>query len=95
MNVCDGGTISGGVTSITFTNPSTTTIYTITNCVSTSNGQTMPGWPATDPAIPKAQNGVAGTHTVQLAVAAQPGNTYQYTPSPQCPQATAPKIIVQ
>jgi hypothetical protein len=94
MNVCDGGSISGGVTSFLFTNPSTTTSYTITSCKD-SNGNTMPGWPTTDPVVPKASGGVNGTHTVQLAVAAISGKQYTYTPSPLCPTNVPPKIIVQ
>jgi len=94
MNVCDGGTISGGVTSILFTNTSNTTSYTITSCKD-SNGNTMPGWPATDPVIPMASGGVNGTHTVQLSVAAISGKQYSYTPNPLCPNNLPPKIIVQ
>jgi hypothetical protein len=93
MNVCDGGTISGGVTSILFTNPNTTS-YTITSCKD-ANGNTMPGWPATNPVIPAAQNGVSGSHTVQLAVAAISGKSYVYTPSPSCTIGTNPTIRVQ
>jgi hypothetical protein len=93
MNVCDGGTITGGVTSIHFSNPNTSTSYTITSCKD-SNGNTMPGWPAIDPVIPIAANGVNGSHTVQLAVAAISGKTYNYTPSPACTIGTNPQIKV-
>lgn len=89
MQVCDGGTIQGGVTSITFTNSSTTVAYTINTPKSTSNGSNMPGWPATAPVIAK-----ASTTVVQLAVSAQSGNTYEYTTTPACPIATNPKIVV-
>jgi hypothetical protein len=92
--VCSGGTINGGVTSITFTNNNPNTCYTITSCKS-QNGQTMPGWPATPPVIPEAQNGVDGNYVVQLAVAAVSGNTYTYTTDPICPALTNPKIRVQ
>jgi hypothetical protein len=93
MNVCDGGTISGGVTSIPFTNTSTTTSYTITSCKD-SSGNTMPGWPSTNPVIPMASGGVNGSHTVVLSVAAISGKEYTYITSPLCPQATNPKIRV-
>jgi hypothetical protein len=95
MDVCSGGTISGGVTSIEFTNSNPDQSFTITNCVSTSNGQPMPGWPATDPVVLKAKAGVPGSHVVRLSVAAISGNTYEYTPSPTCPQANNPQIKVQ
>jgi hypothetical protein len=94
MNVCDGGSVPKNVTSIVFTNNSTTTGYTITSCTD-SSGNTMPGWPTTNPYIPQAQNGLNGTHTVVLAAATISGKTYTYTPSPVCPLNTPPKIIVQ
>jgi len=93
MNVCDGGTVSPGITSIPFTNPSTTTAYTITSCKD-SSGNTMPGWPATNPVIPMATGGVNGSHTVQLASSTISGKQYTYITSPACPIATNPKIIV-
>jgi hypothetical protein len=93
LPVCSGGTVSANITSIPFSNSSTTTSYTITSCVD-SSGNTMPGWPATDPVIPVASGGVNGTHTVVLASATKSGKSYTYTPSPACPTATPPKIIV-
>jgi hypothetical protein len=95
LPICSGGTISAGVTSIQFTNSNPNVSYKITSCVSTTTGQTMPGWPATDPQIPKAQNGVAGSYTVQLSAATISGNTYEYTPDPECTTGTPPKIKVQ
>lgn len=91
--VCSGGTIPPNITAIPFTNPSTTTAYTITSCKD-SQGNTMPGWPATDPVIPMASNGVNGSHTVNLASSTISGKSYTYTPSPACPSATNPKIVV-
>jgi hypothetical protein len=91
--ICSGGTVPSGITSIPFTNSSTTTAYTITSCVD-SQGKTMPGWPATDPVIPIAAGGINGSHTVDLASSTISGKSYTYTPSPACPIATPPKIIV-
>lgn len=89
MNVCDGGTVSSGITVIPFTNTSTTTDYTITSCKD-ANGNTMPGWPTTDPVIPKASSA-----NVVLKVATISGKQYTYIPSPVCPNNTPPKIVVQ
>jgi hypothetical protein len=86
MDVCAGGTIGAGATSITFTNNHTKKC-TITSC-------DMPGWPTTDPVIPKREGGVAGTQVVSLGVAAVAGNTYTYTPD-CCDQGTPPQIKVQ
>ncbi len=47
MDVCDGGTINSGSTSITFTNNKTSSC-TITSC-------TLAGWPTTDPVVPAKQ----------------------------------------
>ena len=94
MNVCDGGTVSSGITSIPFTNTSNTTAYTITSCKD-ANGNTMPGWPTTDPVIPKASGGVNGSYTVVLSVATISGKQYSYIPNPVCPTNTPPKIVVQ
>ncbi len=93
MDVCSGGTINAGATSITFTNNNSNTSYTITSCTG-SNGQTMPGWPPNPPPVPAAQNGKAGSCIVVLTVAAVRGD-YTYTPSPVCPLNTPPKIKVQ
>ena len=86
MDVCAGGTINAGATSITFTNHHTVKC-TITSC-------NMPGWPTTDPVIPKQENGVAGTQVVIITVPAVAGNTYNYTPN-CCDQGTPPQIKVQ
>jgi hypothetical protein len=94
--VCDGGFLSGGSTTITFTNSSTTTAYTINTPTSVPGGQNMQGWPVNQPqTVPQAQNGVNGGKTVTLTVAAQSGKTYQYTTTPVCPQQANPKIVVQ
>ena len=93
LPVCSGGTVPADITSIPFSNSSTTTSYTITSCVD-SQGNTMPGWPATDPVIPIASGGVNGSYTVVLAAATKSGKSYSYTPNPVCPNNTPPKIIV-
>ena len=93
MNVCDGGTVAANVSSIVFTNPSTTTPYTITSCKD-SAGNTMPGWPATPPVVPMAQSGVNGTKTVNLGSPTISGKQYTYIPNPVCPNNTPPKIVV-
>jgi hypothetical protein len=87
--ICSGGEVSANAGSIAFTNTSTTT-YAITSCVD-SSGNTMPGWPATDPQIP------AGGATVQLSVVTKANNTYTYTTSPVCPnkKRNNPTIHVQ
>jgi hypothetical protein len=92
MNVCDGGTVQPNITSIHFSNPNPST-FTIISCKD-SQGNTMPGWPAIDPVVPAAQNGVNGSKTVYLSVATISGNTYTYIPNPVCPNNTAPKIVV-
>jgi hypothetical protein len=86
MDVCAGGTISAGATSITFTNHHDEEC-TITSC-------DMPGWPTTDPVIPKKKDGVAGTQVVDLTEPAVAGNTYDYTPD-CCDEETPPQIRVQ
>jgi hypothetical protein len=85
MDICAGGTISAGATSITFTNHHAEAC-TITGC-------SMPGWPTVPPQIPGKQGSNPGTGVVNLSVAAQPGN-YPYTPD-CCPQGGAPVIKVQ
>jgi hypothetical protein len=84
MDVCRGGTVPAGSTSITFTNHHTEPCV-ITGCL-------MPGWPAINPVIPAEQNGIPGAATVQLAAIVRPG-TYPYLAS-CCPNAK-PVIIVQ
>lgn len=84
MDVCKGGTIGPGATSITFTNDHSEPC-TITGC-------NMPGWPANNPVVPAEQNGVPGTLTIQLAASVRSG-TYPYQAS-CCPESH-PKIIVQ
>ena len=83
MDVCKGGTVSAGSTSIRLTNNHPEPCA-ITGCE-------MPGWPA-NLVVPAEQNGVPGTLTVQLAARVAPG-TYPYQAS-CCPESH-PKIIVQ
>jgi len=85
MDICAGGTISVGATQIDFTNNHTE------DCAITSSD--MPGWPTTDPVIPKRQGGIAGTGTVYLTTPATAGS-YTYTPV-CCDQETDPIIRVQ
>ena len=85
MDVCAGGTISVGSTSITFTNDHTVKC-TITSC-------DMPGWPTTAPVIPKRQGGTAGRAVVNLNPPATAG-CYTYTPD-CCGPETNPTIKVQ
>jgi hypothetical protein len=79
MDICAGGTINAGATSITFTNHHPQPC-TITSC-------NMPGWPTTPPVI----NPPSGV--VYLSTPAQLG-TYNYTPD-CCDELTAPQIKVQ
>lgn len=89
VNVCTGGTASAGVSSLTFTNELPEPV-TITSC-------TMPGWPSppqANPVIPQAQNGVAGSGTVQLRSRTVKG-TYDFTTIPDCNTiGTNPQIKV-
>ena len=85
MDICAGGTVSVGVNSISFTNHHSADC-TITSC-------NMPGWPTTDPVIPKKVGSTPGTGTVQLSQSATVG-TYPYTPN-CCDQQTPPAIKVQ
>jgi hypothetical protein len=85
MDICGGGTVNAGVTSISFTNHHDVQC-TITSC-------DMPGWPTTDPVIPKKEGSTPGTGTVQLSQPATVGS-YTYTPD-CCPQGGAPVIKVQ
>ena len=85
MDVCAGGTISAGATSITFTNHHTSSC-TISGC-------NMPGWPTTDPVVPGKQGSTSGTLVVNLSTPAVVGN-YPYAPN-CCDQATPPAIKVQ
>ena len=85
MDVCAGGTIGAGATSIEFINHHTEDC-TITYC-------NMPGWPTTNPVVPKKVGSVPGKLTVQLSTPATKGN-YDYTPS-CCTKRTGPQIKVQ
>lgn len=85
MDVCAGGTINAGATSITFTNHHSEDC-TITSC-------DMPGWPTTDPVIPRKQGSTPGSQIVELSTPATPG-TYDYTPT-CCDEETGPQIKVQ
>jgi len=86
MDICAGGTVSIGATSISFTNDHPEQC-TITSC-------DMPGWPTTDPIIPGRQGSTPGTGTVQLSTPAVAGGPYTYTPG-CCKKRTAPVIRVQ
>ncbi len=85
MDVCAGGTINAGATTVTFENhhPESCTI----------SGCTMPGWPTSDPVVPAQQGGHPGTLTVQLSQPAVVGD-YPYTAS-CCKKRTGPQIKVQ
>ncbi len=85
MDVCAGGKVSPGATSITFTNNHPEQC-TITSC-------DMPGWPTTDPVISGRQNSNPGTGTVDLTQPASVG-TYTYIPN-CCRKKTNPTIKVQ
>jgi hypothetical protein len=85
MDICNGGTISAGSSSITFTNDHAEAC-TITSC-------TIAGWPATDPVIPAKQGSTPGSKTVQLSVAAAVGS-YTYVAS-CCSKRNNPVIKVQ
>jgi hypothetical protein len=93
LPVCSGGTVPANVTTVPFTNASTTTAYTITSCKD-SSGNTMPGWPGTDPVVPMATGGSNGSHNVTLAANTISGKSYSYVTSPVCVTGTPPKIIV-
>ena len=85
MDICGGGTIGVGATSISFTNDHTESC-TISGC-------TMPGWPTTDPVIPAKQGPTPGSGTVNLSAPATAGE-YSYSPS-CCKKRTDPTIKVQ
>jgi hypothetical protein len=85
MDVCGGGTISVGATSISFTNDHTEPC-TLSDC-------TLPGWPTTNPVIPAKQGSTPGTGTVPLSTPATAGD-YPYTAS-CCKKRTGPQIKVQ
>jgi hypothetical protein len=85
MDVCKGGTVPPGATSITFTNHHAEPC-TITGCK-------VPGWPPNSPIIPAEQNGVPGRVTVELAARSAVPGKYPYLAS-CCPNAN-PVIIVQ
>ncbi len=80
MDICAGGTISIGATSISFTNNHDEDC-TITSC-------TMAGWPTTAPVITHKQ-----TQSVPLSTPATKGD-YTYTPN-CCKKRTDPTIKVQ
>jgi len=77
MDVCVGGTVRAGATSITFTNPRPEPC-TITGCK-------IPGWPPNPPTVPAAQGGTPGKLVIQLAERG-PSGTYPYSVS-CCPDA--------
>jgi hypothetical protein len=79
MDICAGGTLSAGSTSVNFTNNHPESC-TITSC-------NMPGWPTTPPVIP---HGGGTVHLTQPA----PRGTYNYTPD-CCHKRTGPQIKVQ
>jgi len=85
MDICAGVTVIIGTQSITFTNDHKEAC-TITSC-------DMPGWPTTDPVIPKKQGSTPGTGVVQLSQPATKGH-YTYTPD-CCKQENDPVIKVQ
>jgi hypothetical protein len=85
MDICAGGKVSIGATSITFTNDHPKDC-TITSC-------DMPGWPTTDPVILKRKGGTPGSGVVYLNPPATKG-TYTYTPD-CCGDETPPTIKVQ
>jgi len=85
MDVCGGGTISVGATSITFENHHADDC-TLSDC-------NLPGWPTTSPVVPKKVGGTAGTLTVPLNPPAVAGD-YTYSPS-CCTKRTNPTIKVQ
>jgi hypothetical protein len=80
MDICGGGTVGVGATSISFTNDHNEDC-TITSC-------TLPGWPTTDPVIT-----AKSTQPVNLTQPATAGD-YTYTPS-CCRKRTNPVIKVQ
>jgi len=85
MDICAGGTVNAGVTSISFTNDHPVPC-TITSC-------DMPGWPKKPPVIPKRKGGTPGQGTVNLTQPA-PAGEYDYTPD-CCHNDTNPTIKVQ
>jgi len=80
MDICAGGTVSVGATSISFTNNHNENC-TITSC-------TIAGWPTTDPVI-----AAKTTQSVPLSTPATAGD-YTYTPN-CCTKRTDPIIKVQ
>jgi len=85
MDVCAGGTISTTTNSITFVNHHPEPCD-LGSC-------DLPGWPTTDPVVPAAANGVAGTLTLQLSPPTAKGG-YPYSPD-CCDDETNPQIKVQ
>jgi hypothetical protein len=86
MDVCAGGKISPGTSSITFTNDHTVACK-ITSCQ-------LPGWPSGTQTVPKRQGSTAGSLTVPLNPPPTTPGDYPYTPD-CCDKETDPKIKVQ
>jgi hypothetical protein len=88
MDICAGGTISIGATSITFTNNHTVPCN-ITSC-------NLPGFPSIPPnvQVPARVGSQPGTKTVTLNPPPTVAGTYTYTPD-CCDQGTPPQIKVQ
>ena len=85
IDVCKGGTVPAGATSITFVN------YHPEPC--TISGCKMPGWPPANPVIPAEQNGVPGKLTIQLAARLAVPGKYPYLAS--CCPGAHPVITIQ
>ena len=85
MVVCAGGTIRVGDTLIDFVNHHNVDC-TLSDC-------DMPGWPTTDPLVPKKVGSTPGTSTVGLST---PATACDYTYSASCcAKRTNPTIKVQ
>jgi hypothetical protein len=85
MDLCGGGTIAVGATSVTFSNSHPEP------CTITSS--TMPGWPTTPPVIPAKQGSNNGIGIVPISIPARAGD-YTYTPN-CCKKRMNPVIKVQ
>ena len=88
MDICAGGTISIGTTSITFTN-NHTVACNITSC-------NLPGFPTIPPnvQVPARVGSQAGSKTVTLNPPPSVAGTYTYAPD-CCDPGTPPEIKVQ
>jgi len=88
MDVCAGGKISIGATSITFTNDHPV-ICNITSC-------DLPGFPSIPPdvQVPARVGSQPGTTTVPLNPPPSVAGTYDYTPD-CCDEETPPTIKVE